>query len=160
MATNWKKLKEKQGKGIEPAGIDEFESTDKEIAEASIGYGTGKQTISIRLDSEIVRYFKSLGPGYQTRMNNVLLNFVAIQKASNGLKPQAPGPAPSSWPSAPFTSRTVCESASVSFDNNQLSISPSPDNSALLVFLYHKDGRVKASVDQCAAEIAEAVKRL
>lgn len=158
MATNWKKLKDKQDKGIEPTGIDEFESSDKEIAEASIGYGSGKQTISIRLDSEIVRYFKSLGPGYQTRMNDVLLHFVAIQKASTG--PQPPGPVPISWPSAARTSRTVCESASTAFENSPLSISPSPDNSALLVSLYHKDGRVRASVDQCAVEIAEAIKRL
>ncbi len=81
MATNWKKLKADQDAGIEPEDISEFESTPEQISEASIGHGrTNKQTVSIRLDNEIVYYFKSLGPGYQTKINEVLSDFVRQQK--------------------------------------------------------------------------------
>jgi uncharacterized protein (DUF4415 family) len=39
-----------------------------------------KQQVSIRLDPEILDYFKSTGPGYQTRINTVLKLFVEHQK--------------------------------------------------------------------------------
>lgn len=41
-----------------------------------------KKLISLRLDAEVVDYFRAQGPGYQTMMNGVLLNYVrAMQKA-------------------------------------------------------------------------------
>lgn len=82
MGTDWKKLKAEQDAGIEPECVEEFESTDEQLATASAVYGgTGKQIVNIRLDSEIVSYFKSLGPGYQTKINDVLLRFVRAQKS-------------------------------------------------------------------------------
>lgn len=82
MSTNWKKLKADQDQGKEPAGVEEFISTAEQIADASYGSAsTNKQTLSIRLDPEIIRYFKSLGPRYQTRINEVLLAHVRSQKA-------------------------------------------------------------------------------
>jgi len=38
-------------------------------------YPTPKKLLSIRLDAEIIDWFKSQGPGYQTRMNAVLLAY-------------------------------------------------------------------------------------
>jgi uncharacterized protein (DUF4415 family) len=35
-----------------------------------------KQSISLRLDPEIVEWFRKTGPGYQSRMNAVLRAFV------------------------------------------------------------------------------------
>lgn len=35
-----------------------------------------KEPISIRLDEDVLAYFKSLGSGYQTRINAVLRNFM------------------------------------------------------------------------------------
>jgi uncharacterized protein (DUF4415 family) len=32
-----------------------------------------KQSVTIRLDSEVVDYFKSTGPGWQTRINDLLV---------------------------------------------------------------------------------------
>lgn len=36
----------------------------------------GKEQISIRLDREVLDYFRGLGPRYQTRINAVLRSFV------------------------------------------------------------------------------------
>ena len=37
---------------------------------------TAKKLVSIRLDADVVEWFKQQGPGYQTRMNAVLRAFV------------------------------------------------------------------------------------
>jgi uncharacterized protein (DUF4415 family) len=42
----------------------------------------GKTAISIKLDSDILGWFKSHGKGYQTRMNEVLRIYVASQKSA------------------------------------------------------------------------------
>jgi uncharacterized protein (DUF4415 family) len=40
-----------------------------------------KQLLTLRIDADVVRYFKSQGRGYQTRMNEVLRTYVeAMQK--------------------------------------------------------------------------------
>lgn len=41
-----------------------------------------KTAISIRLDEDIVDFFKATGKGYQTRINAVLRHFVTEQKRS------------------------------------------------------------------------------
>jgi uncharacterized protein (DUF4415 family) len=40
-----------------------------------------KEAISIRLDEDVLSYFKSLGAGYQTRINAVLRHFMEQTKA-------------------------------------------------------------------------------
>ena len=40
-----------------------------------------KQAISLRVDAEVLAFFKARGPGYQTRMNAVLEAYVRAQKA-------------------------------------------------------------------------------
>ena len=35
-----------------------------------------KQAISIRVDRDVLEWFRSVGPGYQTRMNAVLRNYM------------------------------------------------------------------------------------
>ncbi len=50
-----------------------------------IGVPEPKKDVHIRLDPSVLRWFKSTGPGYQTRINAVLLAFVqARQKAERG----------------------------------------------------------------------------
>ncbi len=39
-----------------------------------------KQAISIRLDADLIDYFKSEGPGYQRRINAVLRSYVKQRK--------------------------------------------------------------------------------
>ena len=40
-----------------------------------------KEAISIRLDDDVLSYFKSLGVGYQTRINAVLRHFMEQSRA-------------------------------------------------------------------------------
>jgi uncharacterized protein (DUF4415 family) len=42
-----------------------------------------KKSISIRLDTDILEWFKSQGKGYQTSINNVLRTYVEHQKSKN-----------------------------------------------------------------------------
>lgn len=39
-----------------------------------------KKQLTVRLDAEIIDWFKLGGPGYQTRMNSVLRSYVQAQK--------------------------------------------------------------------------------
>lgn len=41
-----------------------------------------KQMVSLRLDADILDFFKSRGKGYQTRMNAVLRAYVRAQKTT------------------------------------------------------------------------------
>ena len=43
-----------------------------------------KQALSLRLDQDIVKWFKKQGKGYQSYMNNVLRAFVESQKVEVG----------------------------------------------------------------------------
>jgi uncharacterized protein (DUF4415 family) len=39
-----------------------------------------KQAVSLRLSPEVVTYFKATGPGWQTRLDAVLKDYVAAQR--------------------------------------------------------------------------------
>ena len=71
--------------------------TDREIADATardsdaVGLGIdwseaelvlpeSKQAISIRLDKDIIPFFKHKGPGYQTKINAVLRSYVQHER--------------------------------------------------------------------------------
>ena len=45
-----------------------------------IGVPEPRQSIHIRLDADVLRWFKAQGPGYQTRINAVLKAFVAAKQ--------------------------------------------------------------------------------
>lgn len=45
-----------------------------------------KQRISLRVDTEVVDWFKSKGPGYQTRMNRVLRTVMMEGKKRAGVR--------------------------------------------------------------------------
>ena len=45
-----------------------------------------KQRISLRVDCEVVDWFKSKGPGYQTRINRILRRVMAEGKKRAGEK--------------------------------------------------------------------------
>jgi uncharacterized protein (DUF4415 family) len=48
--------------------------------EASLREQTRKTLISLRVDPEVLEYFKSQGPGYQTRMNAVLAAYMLVKR--------------------------------------------------------------------------------
>lgn len=41
-----------------------------------------KQIVTIRLDVDMLNWFKSAGPGYQTRMNQILRDHMDAQRAT------------------------------------------------------------------------------
>lgn len=41
-----------------------------------------KQIVTIRLDVDMLEWFKAAGPGYQTRINQVLRDHMAAQRAA------------------------------------------------------------------------------
>jgi uncharacterized protein (DUF4415 family) len=45
------------------------------IARQGLKRGSGKTSISLRVDAEVLEWFKAQGPGYQTRINAVLKAF-------------------------------------------------------------------------------------
>lgn len=45
--------------------------------------GTGKQQVTLRLDNEIVDFFKADGPGWQTRLNAELASVVRARKKAS-----------------------------------------------------------------------------
>jgi len=53
--------------------------TDEEWATAEIFIG-GKQAVSLRLDPDVVTFFKEQGKGYQTAMNRVLRQYMEAHK--------------------------------------------------------------------------------
>lgn len=40
-----------------------------------------KQIVTIRLDTDMLEWFKGAGPGYQTRINQILRQYMADHKA-------------------------------------------------------------------------------
>ena len=71
---------------IPDAGIDTSdipELGDRFWANAKMIMPITKQAVSIRLDSDILDWFKSQGKGYQSTINNVLRTYVNHQQTIN-----------------------------------------------------------------------------
>lgn len=68
--TDWELLRRQREAGVEPeADPDEGEFDDSRVR---VVEPRRKQAISVRLDPDILEFFKAGGPGYQTRMNAAL----------------------------------------------------------------------------------------
>jgi uncharacterized protein (DUF4415 family) len=72
---------------------EDFQATWPEQAGLSTGSETQarapsnqglKQIVTIRLDVDMLNWFKSAGPGYQTRINQILREHMDAQRTSNG----------------------------------------------------------------------------
>jgi uncharacterized protein (DUF4415 family) len=48
-----------------------------------LGIPEPKQGVHIRLDADVLRWFKAQGPGYQTRINAVLRAFMAARQKTD-----------------------------------------------------------------------------
>ena len=49
-------------------------------SKAQVGFPSPKRPLTMRLDGDVIDWFKKQGRGYQTRMNAVLRRFVEAQK--------------------------------------------------------------------------------
>lgn len=82
--TDWARLRAMTDEEIEAAARadPEWEGLlDIDWSDATLVMPRRKEAISIRLDEDVLTYFKSLGAGYQTRINAVLRHFVEQTRA-------------------------------------------------------------------------------
>jgi uncharacterized protein (DUF4415 family) len=68
--TNWERLSTKSNDEIDFSDIPELD--ENFFANAILRLPEPKKTVSIRLDSDVLDWYKKQGPGYQTRMNAIL----------------------------------------------------------------------------------------
>jgi uncharacterized protein (DUF4415 family) len=85
--TDWKRVAEMKEEDIDLSDIPELDHDSWDNAELVMP--EAKVSISIRVDREVVDYFREGGPGYQTRMNAVLKSFVEAHKKKRDPHPQS-----------------------------------------------------------------------
>jgi len=61
------------------AGVGNGRTAESWLAAVVFGSIEAKTPVNIRLDADIVRFFRAGGPGYQTRINDVLKTFVTAR---------------------------------------------------------------------------------
>jgi uncharacterized protein (DUF4415 family) len=82
--TDWARVDALTDEDIERAVADDPDQsfwTDEDWANARVVWPQGKAPVTLRLDRDIIAWFKLHGSGYQTRINAVLRGFVEAQKA-------------------------------------------------------------------------------
>jgi uncharacterized protein (DUF4415 family) len=81
--TDWGRLRREQAEGIEPAADEDSPDATVALREAvakrPVGRPVGsanKEQVAIRFDREVLAAFRSSGPGWQTRINEVLKDWL------------------------------------------------------------------------------------
>jgi uncharacterized protein (DUF4415 family) len=86
--TNWQKTDAVTGAKLEAsirADADDLRS-EPDWTRAVVGIPVPKDHINIRLDHDILQWFRSNGKGYQTLINNVLRAFVQTRQRRQNAK--------------------------------------------------------------------------
>ena len=81
--TDWERVRALTDEDIERAVAgdpDQSFWTDEDWKNARVIFPQGKEPVTLRLDRDILAWFKRQGRGYQTRINAVLRAFVEAQK--------------------------------------------------------------------------------
>lgn len=71
--TDWKRLAEMEDSDIDTSDIPELDDAFFQKAEVKV---PPKQPVTLRLDTDVLTWFKSQGPGYQTRINKLLRRYM------------------------------------------------------------------------------------
>jgi uncharacterized protein (DUF4415 family) len=86
--TDWKRVDALTDEDIERAIREDPDAApllDEDwFARARVVMPPAKEVISIRVDKDVLNFFRRIGPGYQTRMNAVLRAFVEHEVARRG----------------------------------------------------------------------------
>jgi uncharacterized protein (DUF4415 family) len=80
--TNWDKVDAVIGSRLEEsirADVDDIHS-EPDWTQTIVGIPARKDHINIRVDHDVLQWFRSNGKGYQTLMNNVLRAFVQTRQ--------------------------------------------------------------------------------
>ncbi|MBK4995536.1 BrnA antitoxin family protein [Pseudomonas sp. S37] len=75
--TDWNRLARQDDKDIDTSDIPELDQDFFRQAELRV---PAKQTVTIRLDSDVLAWFKEQGSGYQTRINQLLRQYMQAQQ--------------------------------------------------------------------------------
>jgi uncharacterized protein (DUF4415 family) len=74
--TDWARLSEMGDEDINTSDIAELDGAFFQQAKIIV---PSKQPVTLRLDSDVLVWFKSQGQGYQTRINKLLRNYMESQ---------------------------------------------------------------------------------
>ena len=89
--TDWERVRSLTDEDIDRAIAEDPDAapawTEEEWKNARVVWPEGKVPVTLRLDRDILAWFKHRGRGYQTRINAVLRSYVEAQK-------------PRGWPAA------------------------------------------------------------
>ena len=86
--TNWDKIDAVTGTQLEAsirADVDDVRG-EPDWTQAIVGIPAPKDHINIRIDHDVLQWFRSNGKGYQTLMNNVLRAFVQTRQQRQNTK--------------------------------------------------------------------------
>jgi uncharacterized protein (DUF4415 family) len=82
--TDWDRVRALTDEDIDRAIAEDPDAapdwTEEEWARARVVFPPGKAPVTLRLDKDIIAWFKSQGRGYQTRINAALRAFVEAHK--------------------------------------------------------------------------------
>ena len=77
-ATDWDRLASMKDEDIDTSDTPELNDTFFNEAELRVPV---KKPVTIRLDSDVLEWFKSQGQGYQTRINSLLRKYMEAQQS-------------------------------------------------------------------------------
>lgn len=75
--TDWDRLARQSDKDIDTSDIPELDEDFFRQAELRV---PAKQAVTIRLDADVLAWFKEQGSGYQTRINQLLRQYMQAQQ--------------------------------------------------------------------------------
>lgn len=82
--TDWAKADAMSQKEVERlADADEGPLPEGWEKTVIVGLPPGKEAVKLRVDRDVLEWFRRTGKGYQTRMNNVLRAFVTSREFTN-----------------------------------------------------------------------------
>lgn len=76
---DWKRLVEQGDDAIDTSDIPELGDDFFRRAQLHV---PAKQTVTIRLDADVLEWFKAQGSGYQTRINQLLRRYMEAHRQS------------------------------------------------------------------------------
>ncbi len=76
--TDWERLNAMSDEDIDTSDIPELDDEFFQQAELHLPV---KKPVTIRLDADVLEWFKGQGQGYQTRINNLLRKYMETHQA-------------------------------------------------------------------------------
>ncbi|PNG28105.1 3-oxoacyl-ACP synthase [Pseudomonas protegens] len=75
--TDWERLAKADDQSIDTSDIPELDGDFFRRAEVHL---PGKKAVTIRLDADVLEWFKGQGAGYQTRINQLLRQYMQAHR--------------------------------------------------------------------------------